>query len=338
VGNKFSALESLEMSFWSGKKVLVTGATGLVGSWLVQQLLLQRANVSCLVWDADPTSELISSKLIDKTFVINGDLADVSTCDKAISTSNCEYVFHLGAQTIVGEAIKDPVRTFRSNIQGTWNLMESIRNSKSPIKSVVVASSDKAYGTANILPYKEDYPLHGDGPYDVSKTCTDLLAQSYATTFGLPITVARCGNIYGGGDLNWSRIVPGTIKSLLMEETPVLRSDGTFIRDYVHVDDIVGAYMFLAQQAEIKNIKGEAYNFSRDEPLSVLDIYQEICKVVVGKYIEPKILSTTVAEIKDQHLDSSKARVELGWQSAVTLEKGITKTFDWYLNYFKDKK
>lgn len=326
------------MSFWSGKSVLVTGATGLVGSWLVQELLLQKAQVSCLVWDADPASELISSKLIEQTLVINGDLADVSACEKAISSSNCEYVFHLGAQTIVGEAIQDPIRTFRSNIQGTWNLLDSIRNSKTPIKSVVVASSDKAYGTANSLPYKEDFPLHGDGPYDVSKTCTDLLAQSYATTYGLPITVARCGNIYGGGDLNWSRIVPGTIKSLLMEETPVLRSDGTFIRDYVHVDDIVGAYLFLAEQTEARNIQGEAYNFSRDEPLSVLDIYREVCSVVVGKYVEPKILSTTMAEIKDQHLDSSKAREELGWKSTVTLEKGITKTFDWYLNYFKDNK
>jgi CDP-glucose 4,6-dehydratase len=331
-------MESMEMTFWSGKSVLVTGATGLVGSWLVQELLSQKANVACLVWDSDPTSELISSKLIDRTLVINGDLADIAACEKAITTSNCEYVFHLGAQTIVGEALQDPVRTFRSNIQGTWNLLEAIRNSKSSIKSVVVASSDKAYGTANTLPYKEDFPLHGDGPYDVSKTCTDLLAQSYATTFGLPITVARCGNIYGGGDLNWSRIVPGTIKSLLMEETPILRSDGTFIRDYVHVDDIVGAYLFLAEQTETKNIQGEAYNFSRDEPLSVLDVYREVCSVVVGKYVEPKILSTTTAEIKDQHLDSSKARKELGWKSTVTLEKGITKTYDWYLNYFKDKK
>ncbi len=166
------------MSFWSGKNVLVTGATGLVGSWLVQELLLQGAKVSCLVWDAEPTSELISSKLINQTSVINGDLADISSCEKAISSSNCEYVFHLGAQTIVGEAMQDPVRTFRSNIQGTWNLLDSIRNSNTPIKSVVVASSDKAYGTANTLPYKEDFPLHGDGPYDVSKTCTDLLAQS----------------------------------------------------------------------------------------------------------------------------------------------------------------
>ena len=324
------------MSFWTGKKVLVTGATGLVGSWLVRELLSQESKVSCLVWDRDPESELISSKLIDQTLVIDGDLADITACENAISTSKCEYVFHLGAQTIVGEALNDPVRTFRSNIQGTWNLLDSIRNSKNQIRSVVVASSDKAYGTANILPYKEDYPLHGDGPYDVSKTCTDLLAQSYATTYGLPISIARCGNIYGGGDLNWSRIVPGTIKSLLMKETPIIRSDGTFIRDYVHVDDIVGAYMFLAQKTETKNIQGGAYNFSRDEPLSVLDIYKEICSVVVGKYVEPRILSNTTAEIKDQHLNSSKARQELGWKSIVNLNEGITKTYTWYANYFRD--
>lgn len=326
------------MSFWSGKRVLVTGATGLVGSWLVRELLEQKSIVSCLVWQVEPTSDLISSKLIDQTKVINGDLADFSACEKAISESMCEYVFHLGAQTIVGEALYDPVRTFRSNIQGTWNLLEAIRNSKTPIKSVVVASSDKAYGTANVLPYKEDHPLHGDGPYDVSKTCTDLLAQSYAKTYSLPITIARCGNIYGGGDLNWSRIFPGTIKSLLSGETPVLRSDGTFIRDYVHVDDIISAYMFLAQQTETKNINGEAFNFSRDEPLSVIDIYKAVCNAVVGKFVEPKVLSATTSEIKDQHLDSSKARKELGWKSNISLEIGIAKTLDWYLKYFKENK
>lgn len=323
------------MTSWQGRSVLVTGATGLVGSWLTRSLLAQGAHVSALVIDMDPSSELIRSGDIEKISVINGDLADFNAVSRAVHQNACDSVFHLGAQTIVGTALVDPIRTFQSNIQGTWNLLEAVRNSNGRVKSVTVASSDKAYGSAKHLPYKEDHQLHGDGPYDVSKSCTDLIAQSYATTYDLPIVVARCGNIYGGGDLNWSRIVPGTIRSLLMGEKPVLRSDGTFIRDYVHVDDIVDAYLHLGSAAEMQNINGQAYNFSRDEPLNVLTLYKAICLAVVGHEVEPRILNSTRSEIQDQHLDSSKARNELKWSSHVSLEQGLAKTHEWYSNYLK---
>lgn len=322
------------MNFWRGKKVLVTGATGLVGSWLVKELIKQDSEISCLIWDFDSNSELISSGDIKNINAITGDLADLEACKKSISESSCEYIFHLGAQTIVGEAISDPIRTFRSNIQGTWNILDSVKKSRKEIKSVVVASSDKAYGVSQDLPYKETYPLHGDGPYDVSKSCTDLIAQSYANSFKLPITIARCGNIYGGGDMNWSRIVPGTIKSLIMEEIPTLRSNGTFVRDYIHVSDIVDAYLHLAEQTEKKSLAGDAFNFSRNEPLTVLDIYKEICKIVVGTFVEPKILSSSSSEIVDQFLDSSKAHVDLAWESNVNLEQGLEMTWKWYEKYF----
>lgn len=321
------------MSDWKGKSVLVTGVTGLVGSWLVRALLSEGAHVSALVLDMDPSSELIRSGDINRVSVINGDLADIDNVSRAVHQNASEVIFHLGAQTIVGTALVDPVRTFTSNIQGTWNLLEAVRQSNGRVKSVMVASSDKAYGSALHLPYKEDHPLHGDGPYDVSKSCTDLIAQSYATTYKLPIVVARCGNIYGGGDLNWSRIVPGTIRSLLAGEIPVIRSDGTFIRDYVHVDDIVSAYLHLADAAQTQEISGQAYNFSRDEPLTVFNLYEAISKAVLGHRLEPKILNSASNEIQDQHLDSSKARCDLKWSSTVTLSQGLERTVNWYRTY-----
>jgi CDP-glucose 4,6-dehydratase len=321
------------MASWQGRSVLVTGATGLVGSWLARSLLDQGAHVSALVIDMDPSSELIRSGDIQKVSVINGDLADFNAVSRAVHQNACEAVFHLGAQTIVGTALVDPVRTFQSNIQGTWNLLEAVRNSNGRVKSVMVASSDKAYGSAKHLPYTEEHPLHGDGPYDVSKSATDLIAQSYATTYGLPIVIARCGNIYGGGDLNWSRIVPGTIRSLLAGEAPVLRSDGTFVRDYVHVDDIVDAYLHLGAAAETQNIIGGAYNFSRDEPLTVMALYKAVCLAAVGHEVQPVVLNSARAEIQDQHLDSAKARAELKWSSKVSLEEGLAKTKDWYSTY-----
>lgn len=318
------------MSYWKDRRVLVTGATGLVGSWLVKRLLSLEADVHGLVLDADPDSELIRSGDIGQITVTNGDLRIPMDVSRAVKNSNCEDIFHLGAQTIVGTALNDPMWTFESNIAGTWNLLEAVRQSSNQVKSVVVASSDKAYGTSDVLPYLEGFSLHGEGPYDVSKSCTDLIAQSYGKTYDLPVTVARCGNIYGGGDLNWSRIIPGTIRSLIQGDQPEMRSDGSFTRDYVYVMDIVEAYLHLAVETEKGKINGEAFNFSRDEPLSVMVLYKQICHTFNGSYVEPKILNTAKNEIKDQHLDSSKARKVLGWKSNFTLTDGLTETINWY--------
>jgi CDP-glucose 4,6-dehydratase len=326
-------LEGLEMSFWNNKSVLVTGATGLVGSWLVRDLLQKGVRVTALVLDSDPSSQLIRSGDYNHISVVNGDLRNYKDVSRAVFANECTDIFHLGAQTIVGTALQDPISTFESNIQGTWNVLEAARQSNGVIKSVVVASSDKAYGSSDQLPYLENFPLHGDGPYDVSKSCTDLIAQSYGSTYGVPVTIARCGNIYGGGDLNWSRIVPGTIRDLLSNNRPILRSDGTFVRDYVHVDDVVSAYLRLSEVSQTKNLHGEAFNFSRDEPLSVLDLYREISMTVRGKYVEPDIQNIANSEIKDQHLNSDKAHSVLAWNSSITLQSGLEKTFEWYKTY-----
>jgi CDP-glucose 4,6-dehydratase len=330
-------LEGLEMSFWNNKSVLVTGATGLVGSWLVRDLLEKGARVTALVLDNDPSSQLIRSGDYSLISIVNGDLRNYKDVSRAVFNNECTDIFHLGAQTIVGTALQDPISTFESNVQGTWNVLEAARQSSGAVKSVVVASSDKAYGSSEELPYLESFPLHGDGPYDVSKSCTDLIAQSYGSTYGIPATIARCGNIYGGGDLNWSRIVPGTIRDLLNNKRPVLRSDGTFVRDYVHVDDVVSAYLTLAEVSQSKSINGEAFNFSTDEPFSVLDLYREISLMVSGKYIEPEIKNTAKSEIKDQHLNSTKARLVLGWKSTVDLQNGLEKTVSWYKSYLVGK-
>jgi CDP-glucose 4,6-dehydratase len=337
VGKEPSTLEGLEMSFWNNKSVLVTGATGLVGSWLVRDLLVKGARVTALVLDSDPSSQLIRSGDYNLISVVNGDLRNYKDVSRAVFINECTDVFHLGAQTIVGTALQDPISTFESNIQGTWNVMEVARQSNGAVKSVVVASSDKAYGASDQLPYLENFPLHGDGPYDVSKSCTDLVAQSYGCTYGVPVTIARCGNIYGGGDLNWSRIVPGTIRDLLNNKRPVLRSDGTFMRDYVHVDDVVSAYLRLSEVSQSKNLNGEAFNFSRDEPLSVLELYREISITVTGKYVEPEIKNSAKSEIKDQHLSNRKAHSILGWKSSMNLQNGLEKTFNWYRTFLESK-
>lgn len=318
------------MSFWSDKRVLVTGATGMVGSWATRRLVDDGAHVVTLVRDTDPQSELVRSGTIDRTTVVNGRLEDLADVERAVNENDVDTVLHLGAQTIVGTALRSPVPTLQANVAGTWNVLEAARLHPSLVQRVVVASSDKAYGAVDDLPYREDMPLNGTAPYEVSKSCTDLVSRSYAVTYGTPVVILRCGNIYGGGDLNWSRIVPGTIRSLLRGEQPVLRSDGTFLRDYLYVDDVVDAYLSTAAAIGDAVEPGAAFNFSDEKPLSVLDIYGAVCRAVVGEHVEPKVLSQAKDEIKDQYLDSTKARTQLGWHAGWSLEQGLEATTTWY--------
>lgn len=318
------------MSGWAGRRVLVTGATGLVGSWLVRRLLQEGARVHALVRDWDPQSELIRSGEIARCTVASGRLEDLSDCERAVVEGEVDTVFHLGAQAIVGSALRNPLGTFEANIRGTYHLLEACRRQPDQVQRIVVASSDKAYGDVAALPYTEEMPANGRHPYDVSKSCTDLLAMTYATTYGLPVAVARCGNIYGGGDLNWSRIVPGTLRAAFRGEAPVLRSDGKATRDYVYVEDIVDAYLALGARAAEGGVRGEAFNFSPETPVSVLDVTRATLAAAGRADLEPVVLGTARAEIQDQYLDSAKAAKVLGWKPHWTLTKGLEATAAWY--------
>jgi CDP-glucose 4,6-dehydratase len=337
-------MESLEVmsrtpspAYWSGKRVLVTGATGMVGAWLTRWLVDAGAHTVAFISDTDPQSELIRSRYIDRVAVMNGRLENYDDIERAINNQEVDSIFHLGAQPIVGAADRSPRHTFESNIQGTWNLLDSARVLNGLVHRIVVASSDKAYGTQPVLPYTEDMSLNGDHPYEVSKSCTDLISTTYARTYGLPVTIARCGNIYGGGDLNWNRIVPGTFRSLLRGEQPVLRSDGTFIRDYLHVDDIVSAYLLLGESTDNPELAGQGFNFSDESPLTVMQVYNAICEAAGKPDAKPKILNAAAGEIKDQYLDSSKAHDVLGWHATVGLNDGLSKSFDWYKSLLEAK-
>jgi CDP-glucose 4,6-dehydratase len=318
---------------WTEQRVFVTGATGIVGSWLVKRLLDLGAYVVTLVRDWDPQSELIRSGDVLRTSVVNGRLEDYATLERAINEHAITSVFHLGAQPIVTTALRNPLPTFESNIRGTYNLLEACRVHQSLVRRVVVASSDKAYGDAVTLPYTEDMPANGRHPYDVSKSCTDLLAMSYAHTYELPVTVARCGNIYGGGDLNWSRIVPGTIRSLWLGQRPEIRSNGRYTRDYIYVQDVVEAYVALAERCPDAGIRGEAFNFSPESRVSVLEITREMQRLMGRADLAPVILDNVRAEILDQYLDSGKAKHRLGWSARYSLDAGLTETIAWYRQF-----
>lgn len=323
-----------DRAFWADRRVLVTGATGMVGSWLTKELIAARAHVVALVLDADPQTELYRSGDAGRLAVVSGALEDVHTLERAVTLHEIDTVFHLGAQTIVGVAHRAPLATFESNIRGTYNLLEVCRRHATLVRRVVVASSDKAYGEQP-LPYGEDTPLAGRHPYEVSKSCTDLLAQCYHQTYALPVTIARCGNIYGGGDLNWSRIVPGTIRDCLQGRRPIIRSDGTCLRDYIYVNDAVGAYLRLAEATGDGPATGHAFNFSDESPRSVLDMVAAVQRAMGCAHLEPDVRNDARGEIPNQYLTAAKARSVLGWEPSFTLDQGLAETVEWYREFFQ---
>ncbi|KPJ99589.1 MAG: sugar dehydratase [Nitrospira bacterium SG8_35_4] len=326
---------SLRNSFWQDKNVFVTGAAGLLGSWLTQALVSRGANVTALVRDYVPGSNLYRLGLKNRINIVRGALEDYSLLERSINEYEVDTVFHLAAQAIVGAANRNPLATFEANIRGTWNLLEACRRNQK-IQRIVVASSDKAYGEHEKLPYNESCALQGTHPYDVSKSCTDLICRTYFVTYKLPVCTTRCGNIYGGGDLNFNRIVPGTILSVLKGENPVIRSDGLFIRDYIYVEDIVSAYLFLAEKMDTNEIHGEAFNFSNEQPINVRDLVQKILQLMGRQDLEPVILNEASNEIVKQYLSSEKAKSLLGWVPQYTLDNGLNETINWYTSYLKD--
>lgn len=322
--------------FWQDRRVLVTGATGLLGSWLVKRLLEQQAEVICLVRDWVPQSELVLSEDLEKCRIVRGDLCDLPLLERVLAEYEVKTVFNLAAQTIVTISNNSPLSTFEANIQGTWVLLEACRRVPY-VAQIVTASSDKAYGSQPVLPYTEEMPLQGLHPYDCSKSCADLIAQSYAHTFGVPVAITRCGNFYGGGDLNWNRVVPGTIRSVIRGERPIIRSDGKFVRDYIYVEDGAAACMLLAEKMnENPKLAGQAFNFSTETPLNVLELVN-LMLTRMKSDLEPEVLSQAKNEIRDQFLCSTKAKEMLGWKPVYTVEQALDKTIDWYRRYFQSQ-
>jgi CDP-glucose 4,6-dehydratase len=320
--------------FWQDRPTLVTGGTGLVGGWLVKRLVAAGADVTCIIRDWIPQSELSASGALSKVKVVRGDICEDGLLERTLGEHEIRTVIHLAAQTIVPIANRNPLSTFETNVRGTWLLLEACR--RSPLaQQIVIASSDKAYGDQEKLPYTEETPLQGQHPYDVSKSCADLISNAYAVTYKSPVVITRCGNFYGGGDLNWNRIIPGSIRSILRGERPVIRSDGKFIRDYFYVEDGAEAYMLLAEAlAQNPELAGHAFNFSNEIQVNVLDLVDRVRKVM-GTNLEPVVLNQANHEIRHQYLSAEKARRVLGWKPLFDLDEGLRRTVQWYREYLK---
>jgi CDP-glucose 4,6-dehydratase len=319
--------------FWKNKNVFVTGATGLLGSWLTESLVSAGAHVTVLVRDWVPESLFVSQQTFQHVTVVRGDICDIAVVERIINEYEIDTVFHLGAQTIVQTANRSPLSSFESNIKGTWTVLEACRH-VGTVQRIVIASTDKAYGTQKILPYTEEMPLLAEHPYDVSKACADMIARAYFATYGLPVAVTRCGNIYGGGDLNFNRIIPGTIKSIHNNEHPVIRSDGTYVRDYIYIKDVIAGYVLLAENLHRKEIQGESFNFSTNNRISVLDIVRQITELM-NSSLQPDVQNNARAEIKAQYLSSEKAAKLLNWRAQYDIKEGLKETIAWYTEFFK---
>jgi CDP-glucose 4,6-dehydratase len=327
-------MENLAVNYYN-TRVFVTGATGFVGSRLVEALVAAGSDVTCIVRDIDPQSVFARSGVRESVREVRANVQDLASIERVINDYEPEVIFHLAAQTLVQPALRSPYEAFESNVRGTYTLLEAARRIGCA-RAIVVASSDKAYGALRGARYVEDMPLSGEHPYDVSKSCTDLIARTYHASYGMPVAVARCGNIYGGGDTNWSRIVPGTIRWLFDGEAPRIRSDGTLVRDYLHVEDVVRAYLNLGARAGDAAVAGEAFNFSAGAELTALEVVNYIRKAMNRMDIEPLIENTAKSEIAIQILDSTKAKRILGWQPRVNFESGIHEAIAWYSALLED--
>lgn len=323
---------------WKGKNIIITGATGFVGYWLTKALVDRQANVIALTYGDVNKSVLGTTGLVKDLTAIRCDIRDLDSLKEIFRNNEVDTVFHLAAQAIVGVANKSPISTFEVNIKGTWNVLETVRITEG-IERVVIASTDKVYGEPRKLPITEDHPLLASYPYDASKACADILSRTFAKLYGLPIGVTRCCNIYGGGDLNFSRIIPETMMAVIENRSPVIRSDGTPVRDFIHVEDAVDAYLVLAQNLDRPDVQGHAFNFGSNMPINILDLVKKIIRLS-GKDLKPDVQGRGKlrGEIDQQYLSSEKAREIIGWRPMLKLDGGLKKTLDWYVNYFSAAK
>lgn len=327
-------MEGVARVIWRDRRVLVTGAAGLLGGWLVAALLERGADVVGILRDRVPQSRLVREGILERITVVRGDVRDAEIVERTLAEYEIECVFHLAAQAIVGIANRAPLSTFDTNIRGTWTVLEAARRAPT-VTRVIVASSDKAYGHHDVLPYDESSPLQGRHPYDVSKSAADLIAQSYFHTFGLPVVITRCGNLFGGGDLNWNRIVPGTIRSALNGEHPIIRSDGLNVRDYLYVEDAVDAYLVAAEAlSEPDGPVGQAVNVSYEQPLTVKEIVARILPAVGRADLVPEVRNEASNEIREQYLRAARIR-KLGWTPRVGLDDGLARTVAWYRRFLE---